>query len=204
MTKILASFLFLGVLSANASLIGGLPATPGGADYQVYYDTVLNISWTADANLNGADTWDNQVSWAESLTINSASDWRLASMDLDGDGTVVNCSSSTEAECRDNEYGHLFYYGGGLVFDSGITAASPDPFSNVQSTFYWSSTEATVTTNAWGFVFGSGGQSANIKSLNRPAWAVHQGNVIPVPAAVWLFGSALGLLGWVRNRSARS
>ena len=26
--------------------------------------------------------------------------------------------------------------------------------------------------------------------------------VIPVPAAVWLFGSALGLLGWVRRRRA--
>jgi hypothetical protein len=26
--------------------------------------------------------------------------------------------------------------------------------------------------------------------------------VIPVPAAVWLFGSALGLLGWVRRRQA--
>jgi hypothetical protein len=27
-------------------------------------------------------------------------------------------------------------------------------------------------------------------------------NVVPVPAAVWLFGSALGLLGWVRRRKA--
>ncbi|MCK6371213.1 MAG: PEP-CTERM sorting domain-containing protein, partial [Gammaproteobacteria bacterium] len=26
--------------------------------------------------------------------------------------------------------------------------------------------------------------------------------VVPVPAAVWMFGSALGLLGWVRRRSA--
>lgn len=26
--------------------------------------------------------------------------------------------------------------------------------------------------------------------------------VIPVPAAVWLFGSALGLLGWVRRKAA--
>jgi hypothetical protein len=25
--------------------------------------------------------------------------------------------------------------------------------------------------------------------------------VIPVPAAVWLFGSALGLLGWIRRRA---
>jgi hypothetical protein len=27
-------------------------------------------------------------------------------------------------------------------------------------------------------------------------------NVVPVPAAVWLFGSALGLMGWVRRRAA--
>ena len=27
--------------------------------------------------------------------------------------------------------------------------------------------------------------------------------VVPVPAAVWLFGSALGLLGWVRRRAAQ-
>jgi hypothetical protein len=27
-------------------------------------------------------------------------------------------------------------------------------------------------------------------------------NVIPLPAAAWLFGSALGLLGWMRSKSA--
>lgn len=29
-----------------------------------------------------------------------------------------------------------------------------------------------------------------------------QASAIPVPAAVWLFGSALGLLGWMRRRQA--
>jgi hypothetical protein len=28
------------------------------------------------------------------------------------------------------------------------------------------------------------------------------GSVVPVPAAVWLFGSALGLLGWMRRKAA--
>lgn len=31
--------------------------------------------------------------------------------------------------------------------------------------------------------------------------AIGQIRVVPVPAAVWLFGSALGLLGWVRRRA---
>ena len=30
---------------------------------------------------------------------------------------------------------------------------------------------------------------------------VVEGTIVPVPAAVWLFGSALGLLGWIRRRA---
>jgi hypothetical protein len=35
--------------------------------------------------------------------------------------------------------------------------------------------------------------------LDSIAMEVH---VVPVPAAVWLFGSALGLMGWVRRKAA--
>ena len=27
-------------------------------------------------------------------------------------------------------------------------------------------------------------------------------NVVPVPAAVWLFGSALGMMGWLRRKGS--
>jgi hypothetical protein len=32
-------------------------------------------------------------------------------------------------------------------------------------------------------------------------WRVNATKVVPIPAAVWLFGSALGLLGWVRRKA---
>jgi len=34
------------------------------------------------------------------------------------------------------------------------------------------------------------------------AWTFNANTVVPVPAAVWLFGSALGMLGWARRRAA--
>jgi len=29
------------------------------------------------------------------------------------------------------------------------------------------------------------------------------GGIVPIPASAWMFGSALGLLGWIRRRTAR-
>jgi hypothetical protein len=33
-------------------------------------------------------------------------------------------------------------------------------------------------------------------------WRVNAIQVVPIPAAIWLFGSALGLLGWMRRKTA--
>ena len=102
----------------------------------------------------------------------------------------------------DNEYGHLYYYGAGNTKGSGITPSSSGPFSNVQSLNYWSGTELN-SGRARYFRFGHGDQFATEKFDGLLAWAVQSGDVsaVPIPGAVWLFGSGLiGLLGLARRK----
>lgn len=75
-------------------------------------------------------------------------------------------------------------------------------FPTLQSGIYRSGTENDFDL-ARIFGFGSGDQDFDIKGgFNGYSWAVRAGNVgaLPVPAAVWLFGSGLiGLLGLARR-----
>jgi hypothetical protein len=208
MKRILGVLLFLVFASgaAQASLIDR-----GGG---FIYDDVLDITWTQDANINGYNTWDNQVAWAAGLSIVDTrpgaggvtySDWRLpttlqpdASCDfqLDPGGSFPLQGYGTG--CTGSEMGHLFNV-------DGISSSSMGLFTNVQSDDYWSGTEyAPYSNEAWGFDFGGGDQGTGDKSyLNVYAWAVRAGDVaaVPLPAAVWLFGTALmGLLGMRRVR----
>lgn len=42
---------------AHAELLGRLPATPGGNDFQAYYDSDLDVTWLGDANLAQSNTF---------------------------------------------------------------------------------------------------------------------------------------------------
>ncbi len=53
---------------------------------------------------------------------------------------------------------------------------------------------------AQGFVEGLLGQISSDMETGQVSFSTAT-TVVPVPAAAWLFGSALGLLGWVRRRS---
>jgi hypothetical protein len=60
-------------------------AVAGNAASAVFlYDTVLNVTWLRDANVNGAMTWDNANTWADSLnsspTGGGFTGWRLPTM----------------------------------------------------------------------------------------------------------------------------
>ena len=195
-------------LSAKAALVGIFPATPGGTDYQAVYDDVAVLTWLANANAgagsayddgnptapsttDGLMSWTNANSWAASLNINGVTGWRLPSTD-------TTCPIGPN--CTTSEMGNLFYnvLGGTAGSPIGTTHNSNYAmFSNVQDFAYWSSTPVTAPSpNAWFFNFVNGNQNNAPKTNVNYAWAVYSGDarlVVPVPAAVWLFGS--GLLG---------
>ncbi len=85
-----ASILFIGTL---VSPVHGAPVSGQGtwettlqardfdgnaATIEGYYDTVLDITWLADANkAGGTMTWAAADSWAVGLNINGVTGWRL-------------------------------------------------------------------------------------------------------------------------------
>ena len=132
-------------------------------------------------------------------------------MDVNDDASVVDCDGASEPACRDNELGYMFYQNMGGTFSNDLTGDQTvdDVLLTAVQPAYWSGTEfAPDPTDAWVFVFADGHQIGVNKgrSLSSFAgWAVRAGDVgaVPVPAAVWLFGSGLiGLIG-VARRSRR-
>jgi len=119
--------------------------------------------------------------------------------------SLVDCSTATEVDCRDNELGYMFYHNLSGTYDSSIlTSGDPDLdlFPALQSHLYWSGTEYSSPA-AWIFVFGTGAMTAGGQGISLYTWAVHSGNVgaVPIPASIWLFGSGLlGLVGMARHK----
>ena len=204
--------------SANSALLGRLAATEGGTDYQAYYDDEANLTWLADANYamtsgydaDGRMNWANANTWAAGLNVGGVDGWRLADT-LQPDLSCENQrgSVSNGYNCTGSEMGNLFYNVlGGNAFTSITTThnANYDLFSNVQHYLYWSATESVPSTlYAWYFGMMNGNQNYSDKTTNLNAWAVQSGDVsaVPVPAAVWLFGSGLiGLARFARRKKA--
>ncbi len=154
--------------SANAALLGRVPDTPGGTDYQAYYDDEIEITWLADANFartsgydsDGRMTWPRAQAWIASLNSANhlgANNWRLPNI---LDTGVPGCDYGFNGtDCGFNvdlstgEMAHLYYstLGNDAYYDTnGRVIGGPcwglpyycmlnvGPFSNLQSDYYWS------------------------------------------------------------------
>jgi hypothetical protein len=187
-------------LSANAALYD--------RGNGLIYDDVMDITWLQDANyaqtsgydVDGKMTWANANTWAAGLSYGGYDDWRLASA---GDTPTGGYNVTT------GELGHMFYNNlgntastsilGNVSFTDATLGGGTESFLNVQSYAYWLGEEyAPYTNNAWAFITVYGDQTNYLKSDSFYSWAVRAGDVssVPVPAAAWLFGTALlGLVG---------
>lgn len=235
--------LCLATVAAQAALLGRVPLTPSGTDYQAYYDDVLNITWIGNTNLaesntfgvlgivpDGRMTWDQANEWIvgmNAVAYLGKSDWRLPEIvDTGTTGCVDFVYSGTDCgmnvDVATSELAHLYYstLGNQAVYDNTQTlracaSEGPNfcltnlgPFANLGRNDYWSSTEYLVDppyNSAWFFSFHDGGQVYRGKGEVMLSWAVRSGDfsVVPIPAAIWLFGSALGAVVTLRRKNER-
>lgn len=196
---------------------------------EAVYDSDLQITWLADANLAASndfgvrfiepDGWTDAISarnFVAAMNLENYlgfSDWRLPStLQPDPSCGTQNGIGSLDFNCTGGEMGHLFYNELGGLANQDIADTHDAGFSlfrNVQSRglSYWSGTESGSqgSGSTWSFEFGSGRQRSGRNLNGSFMWPVRPGDVAVVPEPeVWLGSLAcLSLLGLRLARRTR-
>jgi len=150
----------------------------------------------------GAKAW---VNYLNATNYAGANTWALPTT-IDS-----NLSAAIPPSQTSSQMAHLFYGELGQVIGSSITVthnSSYALFANLQSGGYWAGTEYSSNPDvAWQFYTVEGSQGVGPKNNGYSALAVSPGQVgelVPVPGAVWLFGSGLLGLAGLRRKSKQS
>lgn len=196
-----------------------------------FYDTVLDVSWLADANAAGPMNWANANAWAANLDVYGTTGWRLPTM-IDTGASGCDWSDAGGTDCGHNvqtisvdgktvfsEMAHLYYVSlGNKAYcppgDANCNSAQPGwgltntgDFRNLQASDYWSGVAYAPfpTNDAWGFSTSDGGQGYGGQGNEVYAVAVRPGDVtaaVPEPQTyALLLMGVAGVLVAVRRRS---
>lgn len=206
----LALVTVLGFSGTAQAALQGRDLDGNSATFEAYYDTDLNITWLANANVNGIMNWADATSWAAGLSltdgVNVYDNWRLpTTLQPDASCGTQSGGVSFGYNCIGSEMGHLFYAElGGTAGQSILTSADPDlaKFTNLQvDRGYWSGTEYSPSSSstAWLTYFITGYQNFGGKGIGVYALAVSPGDVGAVPEAdTWtMLLAGLGLVGFM-------
>ena len=167
---------------------------------------------------DGRMGWEAAITWVSQLSYAGYNDWRLPSANLMNSSNPCDANDGSCDFGYNNttaEVGHMFYKNlNNAAFTPILTNISftdstsglIKSFINVKSDKYWyqDELESNSTEDAWSFDASDGDNSDDSKVDSSYAWAVHDGDIgaspVPVPAAAWLFGSALAGLGVLRKK----
>lgn len=203
-----ATLIATGLIAASLSTVfvsGAAQAALIDRGGGLIYDTDLNVTWLANADVAGFVNWSTANAWAANLSYYDSvrnvtyDDWRLPTTLQSDPSCSIQSVPDYGSNCTGSELGHLFYSELGGVASASITTthdADYNLFSNVRSNVYWSNSYDGST--AWFFHTGLGYQTAQSKTKFGFAWAVRSGDVAAVPEAeTWaLMLAGLGLVGW--------
>ncbi|MEI6336129.1 MAG: DUF1566 domain-containing protein [Methylococcaceae bacterium] len=173
------------------SLSAGAQASLTSSGPLTVYDSVQNLTWTKNANLNGTMNWSTAVAWANNLNYAGYTDWVLPTIDQLTTQFSTNLGKAAGVPIISSHNGDYNLF------------TNIQSYNYSQSYNYWSgSVFAPNSIFAWYFGTGLDGSYIDYKFRPLYAWAVRPGDVaaVPVPGAFWLFSSALvGLMGLKRR-----
>ena len=183
-----------------------------------------NYAQTSGHDADGLMSWTDANTWVNGLSYGGYDDWRLPSANLINSADPCYAKDGSCDRGFNNstgELGHMFYtdldnlgkFATNSFFQSGYGVTNSDfidgisgnsvSILNLQNSTYWLDEEyAPNTSLAWTFITSSGSQFRSDKTTTYYSWAIRDGDVseVPIPAAAWLFGTALlGLAGASRR-----